>query len=61
MQEMHIQSLGGDHLVEKWMATSILAWRISQTEEAWQATAHGVTKSQTWSSDQAHTHAEAYL
>ena len=32
------------------MAThsSILAWRISMDRGAWQATVHGVTKSQTW-------------
>ena len=36
--------------LEKEMAThsSILAWRIPWTEEPWQATVHGVAKSQTW-------------
>ena len=35
-------------LGERRMAThpSILAWRITWTEEPWQATVHGVTKSQ---------------
>ena len=39
--------------MEKEMATqsSILAWRISWTKEPWQATVHGVTKSQTLLSD----------
>ena len=35
MKEIQIQSLGQEHLLEKGMAThsSILAWRISWTEE----------------------------
>ena len=35
MKETQIQSLGQEHLLEKGMAThsSILAWRISWTEE----------------------------
>jgi len=35
MQETQLQSLGGEDLLEKEMAThsSILAWRISWTEE----------------------------
>ena len=35
MQEMWVQSPGGEDPLEKGMAThsSILAWRISQTEE----------------------------
>ena len=35
MQETWVQSLGGDDLLEKGMAThsSILAWRIPWTEE----------------------------
>ena len=39
--------------LEKEMAThsSILAWRIPWTEEAWQATDPGITKSQKWLSD----------
>ena len=49
-----------DHL-EKGMAThsSILAWRITWTEGAWQAPVHGVAKSLTWLkqlSMHAHTH-----
>ena len=36
MQEMHIQSLGGEDPLEKETSThsSILAWEIPQTEEA---------------------------
>ena len=30
---------------------SILAWRIPMDRGAWQATSHGVTKSQTWLSN----------
>ena len=35
MQEMHVQSLGGDDALEKEMAThsSVLAWEIPWTEE----------------------------
>ena len=47
MQEMRVQSLGGEDPLEKGMAThsSILAWRIPLTEE--QAIVHRITKSQT--------------
>ena len=53
MQETQVQSLGWEDPVEEGMAThsSILAWRIPRTEEAWWATAHGVAKSQTRLSD----------
>ena len=46
--EMWVQSLGQEDTLEEYMAThsSILAWRIPWTG-AWQATLHGVTKSQT--------------
>ena len=45
MQEMQVQSLGQEDPPEKAMAfhSSILAWRIP--DRAWQATAHGVTRS----------------
>ena len=40
------------HNVEKEMAThSSIAWKIPWTEEPWQATVHGVAKSQTRLSD----------
>ena len=41
--------LGWEDPLEEGMATysSILAWRIPMDSEAWQATVHGVTKSQT--------------
>ena len=51
-QGMQIRSLQEDSL-EKEMAkevathSSILDWRIPMEREAWQATAHGVAKSQT--------------
>ena len=45
---MRVRSLGWKDPLEKEVAThsGILAWRIPWTE-AWQATVHGVTKSQT--------------
>ena len=48
LQETHIQSLGREDPLEKGMAShsSILAWR-SMDREAWWATVHRVTKSQT--------------
>ena len=51
-QGMQIRSLQEDSLEKemvKEMAThsSILDWRIPMDREAWQATAHGVAKSQT--------------
>ena len=49
MQETRVRFLGQEYLLEKEMAphSSILAWRISMDRGAWQATVHGVTKSQT--------------
>ena len=48
MQENHIQSQGWEDPLEEGMAThsSILAWRIPMDRRAWQATVHGVPKSQ---------------
>ena len=48
-QETWVRSLGGEDPLEKAMAThsSILAWRIRWTRGGWQATVHGVAKSQT--------------
>ena len=53
MQETWVQSLGQEDPLEKEMAmhSSILAWRIPWTEGVWQATVHGVTKSQTQLND----------
>ena len=49
MQETQVQSLGGENLLEKKMAThsTILAWRISMDRGVWWATVHRVTQSQT--------------
>ena len=49
MQEIQVQSLGGEDPLEKEMVThsSILAWRIPWTRGVWQATVHGVAKSRT--------------
>ena len=43
--------------LEEGMATcsSILAWRISRDRGAWRAIVHGVTKSQTWLNELAHS------
>ena len=47
--ETWVRSLGGEDPLEEGMAThsSILAWRIPMDRAAWQATVHGVSKSQT--------------
>ena len=53
MWETWVQSLGWKDCLEEGMAThsNILAWRIPMDREAWWATVHGVTKSQTQLSD----------
>ena len=52
-QETQVRLLSWEDPLEKGMAThsSILAWRIPMDREAWQATVHGVTKSQTRRND----------
>ena len=49
MQEMQIQSLGGEESLEKEMAThhSILAWEIPWTEDPGRLQFMGLQKSQT--------------
>ena len=49
MRETWVLSLGWEDPLEEGVAThsSILAWRISMDRGAWQATVHGVAKSQT--------------
>ena len=53
MQETLVRSLDQEDPMEKEQAThsSILAWRIPMDRGAWQATVHGVAKSQTQLSD----------
>ena len=53
MQETKVRSLGWEDTLEEGMAThsSVFAWRIPMDKGAWQATAHGVAKSQTQLSD----------
>ena len=54
MQKIQVQSLSWEHPLGKQMAThsSILAWRNPGKDRgAWQATIHGVAKSQTWLND----------
>ena len=48
-RETWVQSLGWEDPLEEGMAThsSILSWRIPMDRGAWQATVHGVAKSQT--------------
>ena len=48
-QETWVQSLGQEDPLEKEMAThsSILAWENPMDRGAWQATVHGIGKSQT--------------
>ena len=54
VQETWARSMGWEDPLEKGMAShsSILAWRIPMNREAWQATVHGVAKSQTGLNDQ---------
>ena len=61
MQETKVRSLGQEDPLEKGMAvhSSILAWRIPWTGKPWQATVHGVAKSQTRLSD-THTHTHTH-
>ena len=49
MWETWVQPLGWEDPLEKGLAThsTILAWRMPQTEGAWLATVHGVPKSWT--------------
>ena len=49
MQETPVRSLGWKDPLVEGMAThsSILAWRIPMNKGAWQATVHGIAKSQT--------------
>ena len=46
MQEMQVQSLGGEDPLEKGITTcsNILAWENSMDRGAWQTTVHGVTE-----------------
>ena len=48
MWETWVQSLGWEDPVEEGMSTnsSVLAWRILMDKGTWQATVHGVAKSQ---------------
>ena len=60
MWETWVRSVCHEDLLEEGMAThsSILVWRIPMDREAWQAIAHGVTKSWTLLSDKAQEHKE---
>ena len=57
MRETWVQSLGREDPLEEGMAarSSILVWRNPMDRGAWWATVHGVTKSQTRLSSEAHT------
>ena len=56
MQETQVRSLNWEDPLGRGMAahSSMFGWRIPMDRGAWQATVHGVTKSQTWLS--AYTH-----
>ena len=49
MHETLVRFLGWEDPLEEGMTTHsrILSWRISRDRKAWQATAHGVAKTQT--------------
>ena len=49
MQGTWVQPLGWEDSLEEGMAThsSVATWRIPKDRDAWRATVHGVTKSQT--------------
>ena len=57
LQENWVQFMGWEDPLENGMATHsrILVWSIPWTEEAWQATVHGVARSWIWLSNY-HTH-----
>ena len=61
MEETRVQPLGQEDPLEEEMAThsSILAWKIPWTEEPG-GLDHRVTKSQTRTSNWAHTHKDLY-
>ena len=63
MQETWVRSLGWEYPLEEGMAThsSILAWMIPMDRGAWQATVHGVTKSQIKLSNQAQHSTALYV
>ena len=56
MQETRVRSLGQEDPLEEGMAThsSVLAWRIPLDRAAWQATFHGIAKSQTEATEHKH-------
>ena len=62
MQETWIRSLGWEDPLEEGMAThsNTLAWRIPMDRGAWQASVHGVAKSQTRLSDDAHMRIKSF-
>ena len=62
MQETRVQSLGWEDPLEEGMAThsNTLAWRIPMDRGAWQASVHGVAKSQTRLSDDAHMRIKSF-
>ena len=63
IRETWVWSLGGEDSQEEGKAThsSILAWRIPMDRGGWRATVHGVAKSQTRLSDQAHKESKIIL
>ena len=47
MQETWVRSLGWKDPLKEGMSTHSMSWRIPTDRGTWQATVHGVTKSQT--------------
>ena len=64
MQETWVQTLGWEDALEKGIRNSnplqCSCLENSMDREAWWATVHGVTKSQTWLSD-SHIHTQGYI
>ena len=56
MWETGVRSLGREDPLKEEMAThsSVLAWRIPLDRAAWQATFHGIAKSQTEATEHKH-------
>ena len=59
-QDTQIESLEWEDSLEEEMAahSRILAWKNSMDRGAWQATVHGIAKSQTQLNTHTHTHAQ---
>ena len=60
-RETRVQSLGQENpWRKKWQPTPVYLPREAMDREAWQATVHGVSKSQTWLNSRTHKHTYSY-